>query len=252
MPIRRLNYTSRQRIARSDVDIVLVNPESDKASFDATVRLAAYQFPSDARVFVEAYRQTILMRFDFGMVSACVPPADRVLSDFQSTENVLFRVKVTAASGRSGMLLGEAEQLQPRKPNEEPDRRIPLLPVVPVQLASEVWRLDFVDQTSLQVNTNLRDWRQTTSSWMFRSLVYPAAMRQILERIFFIEEYFVCDDDVDWRSRWLQFAMKIPGGGSIPQSGTDKDKIDEWIENVVAGFARKFDMYAKFVADVDQ
>src|SRR4029077_18655632 len=113
---------------RSDAVVSAGVKISQKPYFDATIRLSEYKFPPDARVVVEAYRQTILMRFDFGSVSVPKVPADRHLSDFLTVENVLFRLKVPAASGRPGLLLGEAEQLRPRLPNEEPQRRLPLLP----------------------------------------------------------------------------------------------------------------------------
>ena len=217
------------------------------ASFDAAVDLATYGFPPDAHVFVEAYRQTILMRFDFGTVSAPRAPDNRLLADFPSAEEVLFRVRVTAASGRPGVLLGEADRLRPREPEQTLDRRIPLLPAVPDDLGEEVWRLDFEGGTTLLINRNLSDWKQTVSSDAFRAVVYPAAMRQILDRILLIEKYAHTDDPEDWRSRWLQFASLIQGSGPIPKS---RDDDDDWIENAVAAFARRFRLRERFVADM--
>jgi hypothetical protein len=252
MPIRRLNYTARKRIARSDVDIVIRGRDTDKPYFDATSRLSEYNFPPDARVFIEAYRQTILVRFDLGTVSLLKTPADRSLKDFLTIEDVLFRLKVTAASGRPGMLLGEAEQLRPREPNEEPQLRLPLLPVVPMDLDQEVWRIDFQGGTSLLMNRNLRDWRQTAASNAFRGLVFPAALRQILERVLVIEEYFTMDDPLDWRSRWLQFAARIPGSGAPPSHGASEEQAFDWIDNAVSAFARKFNLYTLYEAETEQ
>jgi hypothetical protein len=252
MPIRRLNYTARQRIARSDVDLVIRGQDTNDPYFDAALRLSEYGFPPDARVVVEAYRQTILMRFDFGSVSVPKVPTDRRLTDFLSVENILFRLKVTAASVRPGVLLGEAEQLQPREPNMEPERRLALLPVVPMDLEQEVWRIDFEGTTTLLVNRNLRDWKQTAASDEFRGLVYPAALRQILERILLIEKYFSTDDPVDWRSRWLQFSARIPGSGGPPPNGASEDQIFDWIDGAVAAFSRRFNLYTLYEAETAQ
>lgn len=250
MPVRRLNYTARQRIAREDADIVL-RGEGAEAQFDARLRLADYHFPPDARVFVEAYRQTMLMRFDFGTVSAPAPPQVRTLTEFPSADQVLFRVKVTAASVRPGVLLGEADQLRPREPEQKPDRRLPLLPVVPDDLGDEVWRVDFGDRTNLVVSKHLHDWKQTVASDVFRALVYPAAMRQILERILHVERYTETDDPHSWQSQWLQFAVQIPGSGALPARGT-ADDYDEWIENAVEAFARQYRMRERFTAELAQ
>lgn len=252
MPIRRLNYTARQRIARSDVDVVIRDQDSDKPYFDATIRLSEYKFPPDARVIVEAYRQTILMRFDFGSVSVPKVPADRHLNDFLTVDSVLFRLRVTAASGRPGILLGEAEQLRPRLPNEEPHRRLPLLPVVPMDLDQEVWRVDFEGGTTLFINRNLRDWRQTATSNIFRGLAYPAALRQVLERVLLIEKHSSVDDPADWRSRWLQFAARIPGSGVPPPQGASEDQVLDWIDTAVAAFARRFNLHVLYEAEMAQ
>jgi len=251
MPIRRFNYTARQRIARADADIVLHGESTDAARFDANLHLSEYEFPPDARVFVEAYRQTSLMRFDFGTVSAPRPPPERVLVDFPTVDEVLFRVKVTAASERAGVLLGEADQLRPRQPEQQPDRRVPLLPVIPANLGDEVWRVDFDGRTSLLVSRDLHDWKQTVGSHTFRALVYPAALRMILERILLIEDYTASDDPQDWRSQWLQFAARIPGSRALVLPGSP-DEYEEWIENAVGAFARQFQLRTGFIAESAQ
>jgi hypothetical protein len=252
MPIRRINYTARRRVARADVDITIRSKDGSMPYFDAAMRLSEYQFPADAKVFIEAYRQTTLMRFDFGTVSVPKIPSDRQLSEFQTIEDILFRLKVTAVSGRPGVLLGEAEQIRPREGDEEPQRRLPLLPPVPVELGQEVWKVDFVGGTRLLVNRELHDWRQTVASQVFRSLVYPAAMRQILERILIVDEYFALDDPDEWRSRWLRFASRLPGSGAPPQHGAREDELDDWIDNAVAGFARGFNLRTHYMAETAQ
>ena len=80
--------------------------------FDATLDLAKYKFPDNARVYVEAYRQMEWMRFDFGSVASVRPPADRQLSRFESPEGVLFRIRVVSPDGTpSGRLVAEADRI---------------------------------------------------------------------------------------------------------------------------------------------
>jgi hypothetical protein len=249
VPVRRLNYTARQRISQADVDILLHGTSGGCGTFDAAPDLSQYGFPSDARVFIEAYRQTTLMRFDFGTVSVMKPPTDRMLTDFADLEEVLFRVKVTAVSGLSGVLLGIADRIRPRSPDETPDQRLPLLPPLPEDLDQEAWRVDFEGGTYLLVSRHLPDWKQTVKSNTFRALVYPAAMRQILERILFIENFVSTDDPGDWRGRWLIFAAALPGSGAVP---TGRDAQSDWIESAVAAFARKFNLRTKYCADAGE
>lgn len=249
MPIRRINFTQRQRIHRDDIDIVIRRNDSGAVFFDAAIGLSSYGFAPDARVFIEAYRQTTMMRFDFGTVSVPSPPSDRYLADFESEAEVMFRVRVTAVSGRPGVLLGEADQLRPHNPGDEPDRRISLLPPVPTDLGEEIWRVDFETGPILQVNQNLPDWKQTVRSEVFRAFVYPAAFREIIHRILFVESHSSTEDMSDWRSRWLLFATRIPGAGGVPKA---RDDYDDWIEAAAAAFARQFTLRSRYVRELTE
>ncbi len=248
MPVRRLNFTGRKRIARDDVGFVIHSAPDGTSTFDARLELSRYGFPADARVFVEAYRQASLMRFDYGTVSTLVPPAVRALPEFESPDEVLFRVRVTATSADAGKLLGEADRISPRRPEERPDLRIPLLPPIPENIGQEVWRVDFDGNPWLKINSELPDWKETARSPVFRALVYPAAMRQILERVLLVEKVSATDDPADWRCRWLRFAAALPGSRSVP---ADSSEFDEWIENAVSAFARLWSMRGRYAAAVE-
>lgn len=247
MPIRRLNYTARQKIRHSDASVFLRRQQNGAIAFDAELRLADYEFPADAHVIVEAYRQASLMRFDFGTVSVPIAPADRLLSEFDSEEEILFRVRVTAMTGRAGILLGEVDQLRPTAPGEEPERRMPLLPVVPGDIGEEVWRIEFEGKPLLMINRLLPDWKQTARSDVFRALVYPQALRQVLQFILRVERYEFIEDLSDWRSCWIMFASRVPGAGPVPK---ERDEQDEWIETVAAAYARQFTMRTRFDAEL--
>jgi len=249
MPIRRINFTQRQRIHRDDVDIAVRWDDRKSVFFDSSVDLSSYGFPPDARLFIEAYRQTTMMRFDFGTVSVPAPPADRYLTEFESEAEIMFRLRVTAVSGRPGVLLGEADQLRPRNPDEEPDKRISLLPPVPADLGEEIWRVDFEATPILLVNRNLPDWKQTVRSETFRAFVYPAAFREIVHRVLFIETHTSTEDMSDWRSRWLLFTTRIPGVGGVPKT---RDEYDDWIENAAAAFARQFTLRSRYVKELTE
>src|SRR5437879_6032568 len=85
--IRRLHYTGRIRIHRTDVRLVS-REDQGAVSFDAELRLGEYDLPPEALVFIEAYRQTNWMRFPFGTAGAIQPPApeQRRLREFDSVE----------------------------------------------------------------------------------------------------------------------------------------------------------------------
>ena len=244
MPVRTINYTNRRRIRREDARIS-IREEKDGALFDASLHLADYNLSSDARVFVEVYRQTQYMRFDFGLVGALHKPDDRVLRDFDSPEGLLFRVKVVTVADPHGLLLAEADQIRPRRSTDEDANRIPLLPVVPNEnMGDEIWRLEFDDQqTLLMVNSMLGGWRALARDPAFFSLVYPSVFRAVLSRILYVDEYHEIEDEDNWRSRWLRFATNLRGVDR-PPGLQEKDSFDTWIDGAVSAFCRDHNIRA--------
>ncbi len=250
MTIAKLNYTGRQKIRKDDIRISMQREQDGVERFSVNLELARYKFPGNARVTIEAYRQTAVMRFDFGSVAYLKPQGSCRLTEFDSSDAVLFRLHVTASSGRNGLLLGRAEQIRPTDPDDLINHRIPLLPVQPADLGDgEVWRVDFGSQVILLVNRNLPDWRQTVSSGAFKAFVYPAVVRQVLTKIVVIEDYVDCDDPDDWRSNWLLFAYSFPGVTSpVPKDHADRE---EWVDEVAASLANSQSLRQVYEADSD-
>ncbi len=244
--IRRLNYTGRIKIHRSDIK--LATREANGAfSFDASLKLIDYELPAEALVFVEAYRQTTWMRFPFGTVANLQPPANRELNEFESVEHIKFRVKVTQALDEH-ILLAVADRIPLALPSEDADCES-ILPVHPRELGDELWQVEMVDEPCLLVNKSATpDWRQLTQSPLFVSLVYPAVLRQILTHVL-SEGHRDTDDENEWRSKWLRFATLMPGvDPDIPGKDDGEDAAMRWMEDAVAGFARKLALKEKFSA----
>ena len=218
------------------------------------IDLTDYDFPDEARVFVEAYRQTSFMRFPHGTVDRAHPRAtSHRLASSQSSpagEGLLFRVKVTSMGDRAGVLLAEGDRIPVSDDKEQPDKRIALLPTAPADLGQESLRVDLTGANGplLLVNKRVGNWPTVAASPLFRSLVYPAAMRQVLWHIYKVEGTRATDDADDWRCRWLMFATALPGIGEPPLSSNDDDIGSEWITAAVESFARQHQMLEHYTA----
>jgi hypothetical protein len=106
---RTFNYTGRKKIERRDVSVT-IREERATLLFDAELRLAAYQFPRNAEVWLEAHRQNLWMQFAWGTVSTLRVPADRKLAEFDVSDGILFRVRVVQPQGQEHhKLLGETD-----------------------------------------------------------------------------------------------------------------------------------------------
>lgn len=246
--IRRLNYTGRVKICRTDLRLGTVG--SDGAlSFDANLRLTEYELPADAQVFVEAYRQTSWMRFPYGTVTAIQPPANRLLSEFDSPEGIHFRIKVTQA-GDEHVLLAVADRIPLALPEENAEAEC-LLPVRPAELGNEIWQLDLEDpEPELLVNhAAAPDWRQMAYSPVFISLVYPEVFRQVLLTVLIEHRHRDIDDNTDWKSKWLRFATTLPGvDPELPAIEGEEEAVKIWVTDAVSAFAKKLLLKDKFIA----
>jgi hypothetical protein len=245
---RTFNYTDRLRILHEDVKFSL-RQESGRWGFDATLKLDAYELPVEGLIFVEAYRQTTWMRFDFGTIGNCIVPPERQLTEFDSPEDILFRVRVTSpgtVEEPHGLLLAEANRVPLRGADETENPVTSLLPVIPSDLGAEVWKLDFEDRPRLLLNGAAGNYKQVGLEPGFVAVVYPAALREILYRILHREKYRSLDDSDDWRARWLRFAADILGVGEPPETEDDPEADDIWIDGASAAFASKHALLDKF------
>jgi hypothetical protein len=252
MPIKRINSTGRKRILREDAKFVVRSTPDGTHTFDANINLSDYDLPPEAPVIVEAYRQTTIMRFQHGTVASPRPAqaTSRKLVEFLSPDSLQFRVKVISAGEPLGLLLAEGDRIPVSDYEEHPDNRIPLLPTVPADLGHEAWRVDFSGSSGplLLINIHLGDWRTVAALPAFRSLVYPAAMRQVLWHIHKIYEAEDVDDPENWCSHWFQFASALPGVGERP-SGDDEDSDwEEWITTAVESFTSQHQMLNQLTA----
>lgn len=254
MPIRSFNYTGRRRITREEITLKL-NQSADKIGvFDADIQLAkGHALPGDALVCVEAYRAASAswMRFPYGTVNALKPPVDRRLLEFDGTDGILFRVKVTSSGDKQGLILAEADSLSPSEPDQDEHSRQSILPVrSDKNLDQRIWRLAIEPRGPvLLVNSALGEKWEVVRDQAFMTLVMPEVVEAILTRILLVEKY-KDDNDQDeeaggWYSQWLRFVRSIPGTTEQPMDD-DPDVIEEWIGQVVGAFSRKQKILDKY------
>jgi hypothetical protein len=240
---RRFNYTGRKKIRRPDAEIRLQGAGAD-LRFDAKLSLEGYGLDPHARVAVEAYRSRTASyrRFEFGHVNAPLVPADRSLADFQEPDGILFRVKVTLDQDGLGKLLAEADGINPRRPDETDDTAKPLIDVQCADLDGEAWRLDFPGAGApvLLIDRRIPAGTFFAKDPVFRVLVVPGILREILTRLFLIDPELIQEDDPEhWTSRWLQFA-RAHVGRDVPDPEEDEEEVrQEWIDDAVREFARR-------------
>lgn len=240
---RTFNYTGRRKIGRKDVSIIL-RQEKSVWGFDADLRLADYNFPRNAEVWVEAHRQNLWMQWSWGTVSSLRVPVDRRLAEFDVPDGLLFRVRVVQPPGQEHhKLLGEADGITFVKAGEADDRRRHLLVPVPDVLGQQLWRLDFEhDPPQLLVSIEAKpSWKEMARSPQFIALVYPEVLRRILSRALVDEGWTEDDEEGGWPADWVHFAKNLGGLGLVPPLELQTERND-WIEEAVAAFCRRMEI----------
>ena len=245
MPTRQLNYTGRKRITPQDV-VVVLNDEATQVTFDIQrLSLERYQFPPEAIVRFEAYRQSLYVPFELGKVSDIHLPGVSTLRDFDSPDGIRFRVKVTSvADPTAGRLLAVGDRIPPVRVSGDPES---LLHVKPAELGQEVFRLSWEPGPVLLINDKIDLWRDAARDLTFVSLVYPSILRTILARILTDSESIGDDSDEDWSSQWLTFARALPNVGAPPDVTPEElELLDDWIDGAVSAFCRHKHIYNVF------
>jgi hypothetical protein len=251
--IRRFNYTNRQRIPRENVRLKLIENGEGPLSIKGEINLN-FDTPlnPEALVFVEAYKDSVAMRFYWGTVGNPSCPADTMLTDLPRGLNPLFRIRVVDPTDEK-RLLALADRIRLLTSDEMKSGSRSILPVETVDLGQRVWNLRIHSNTFfLQLNSAIREPRDITvlaREADFIALVYPAVIRQILEHLLLGPE----KDFVEENHEWLLYGGQISGEAPPVRSESDEDdeSFDEsivaWIDKVVGGFCESRNAKDTFV-----
>lgn len=231
MPIR-YNYTNRNPIEQQNVDIQLVFG-GEHVSFIPKVNFGNYEYPSTAHAYIEVFRKSQLVRFNFGSMSAPHLLATPNLDEFGEPMGLLFRVKVIDPVTKDILALSKPVRAG-NDPGGSADSILPLARLP--EDCNLLWKLDFEDGPVLYINKNLDT--QVTRKDYFIALVYPEVMRQVLSYAFL----YHFGEDYEWAEKWKRFACEIrhaPPFPNIPENPEHKltedqeDEIQKWIDAAV-------------------
>lgn len=235
--IRKINYTGRKKINKSNIDLKLSN-DNGKRTFNIHFDLGDLGFPDSSSIYVEPYYKSSFMRFYFGTIGKPIIPTDRNINDLPVSDVVLFRVKVVDESGIHGRLLGLADKLRPRDEKEIEKKKKSILWVDYQDLDEEIWRVSFSNSMPvLEINKRIKNGNELLKSSNFFALVYPSVIRQILKRMVMDDIQYDGDGD-EWQNLWMKYFKNVLKTGDMPEF-KDENMKSEWVEEVVAAFCRR-------------
>jgi hypothetical protein len=210
--IRKLNFTGRRKIERKHIQVTIKN-DGEFMSYDTTLNLSEYDFPRDCKVYVEAYLNSAVMRFDHGTVSELKIPEDRKLKILPTTELTLFRIKVVdEATEKNGLIVGLAEAVSPIGVGKNPEKQSILHVDYNDDLEETIFKVSFEGVIpSIKINKRIENGRELVlSDSRFRSLVFPSVVRQIASRLLSTLDDFN-EGDGSWQDKWLSYIRNVLG-----------------------------------------
>ena len=231
--LRKLNFTERVKLPRSHVRIALRRQADGYLSFEPTFSFEGIDAPAEARVYVEAYHRTSFMRFDCGSVGQLVMPADRRLTDIDGS-SIRFRIKVVDETDNAHRIVAVADDIRVAESAPEAGRRVPLLPVQFTDaLEQQAWRIAFEpDSPVLELNNRIIGVENIAKDdALFFSLVYPAAVREILTEILLIDGHDAFEESTEWWALWIRWALQY-ANAPLP---TDSEDAPAWIDPEALG-----------------
>lgn len=240
---RRINYTGRKRIEHAKTQLELVEQPGKPMRFVGHLDLTGLDLPETAHVIVEAYHKESTQRFECGTVGHIQFPDDTTLTEVDVAGSYLFRVKVVDREGNGSKLLATAEKIQPKEPNEPDGSRDFLLKVLHREDTGGIpWKLEMDPDGDVKpilvINTKVTAGQdKMRTSPVFRGLILPAAIREVLNFIFLTREN-EDPEEGSWQTKWLSFAAAVTNGDTEVPTSDDPD-IPSWINDVVSGFSTR-------------
>ena len=240
---RTINHTGRRKIETNELQISMQQQDKHPPEFDVDFSLDKNKLPGNASIYIEAYQRNTLQRFYFGTVNQVVKPEIRVLDKLDLTSQMLFRIRIVDESDCVGRLVASADSLRPA---DDEQQRSSILPIRSKPLGEQTWKVVFETggKPELYINSRIPSaTNQLKTNPDFQSLIFPAALRQIL--MFFLWN----DDEGDSASNeWFRFAEEIAF-----ERPADDDPLSlmNWVDDVVERFSLRFELCSLLVGRLE-
>jgi len=258
--LKRINYTDRRRIPRSQI-AVKVDPV-DPASFTIDLPADLITAPNTEVAYVDitSAGSSEVLRHQLPCTVAGLSRGPYPLGRIP-WKKAIFDVKVVEKVGKApGRILRRASHIRAvgtgSDTNEGASHQ--LLATNRELLGERVWMLRFGEPITLVINDSLAmTEEQFVANPAFASLVFPEICRQALDWAIVSEGISPADvtsDDTSAAALWGAFAFQVAPAAECPitpiggWTAHNRDELDQWIDEVVASLCRQHSLCSSLVS----
>ena len=246
---RKFNYTNRKRIRRESVAISLNKSADQQLSCNVDLILDGYGLPPDTKLYLEVFdRFDGYNRTDLGTVSS-FEPREIKIEGFRS-ESTQFRLKAVDEKQKQGRILAAIDGIVAKEPMK-PDS---IIGFYCRDLGELPYEIDCSGEHSpfpvLWINSQLQDIaKYMIKDPLFRGLVFPAIVRELLFQILLVDEIYDTEGD-EWQNKWLRHIVEICEVEDPPADLDDPNYQEDclaWInKKAISAFCSRNDLLERF------
>ena len=217
----------RQSLKKEDIDLNILEKGEELLVEIEMAKLSEYNFPNEAKIYLEAYNRTNIQHIALGTVQSFNESGKRTesLHEFLLSERSSINFRVKIVNHETYHLLGFAERLKERKYTKS------LLEIIPKDIP-HLFEIDWENKdnpivhVSKDVYDNLGDIKPILAEVLLREILH-----NVLEK-----DFFGSDDDRN-EHKWIKMVNKTKPLGGI-DFGSHDDRI-RYINSVLADFSKK-------------
>lgn len=234
---RTINSTGRKALKRENVSLRLIEGRGGSPSFTASFSgLIELGLDPEARIYVEPYSGSSLMRFSFGTVGLPLAPAETTLTDLDLGQAILFDIKIVDESEVIGRILASARQVRPESESDDSSDRRSLLPVETADLGELLWQLDAPEGTwpLLRISSRIPGGLgRLRDDPMMQGCILPGAIADLVTRV--LDPDSGDTDDHEWVVAWKIWIADITGyeAEEVP----DATQREQMVNSICVQFA---------------
>lgn len=252
---RSIGYTKRRELAKSSVEVKLMESEAGKRiSLSLASHSAFNRIPYSSRVKLRVFENHCSETVMFGTLEEVgdgVEPQELVNHEAFSAPSVQLRV-VEADGEHRGLVLGSTRKWTLRTEGEDIAGNLNegMLWLQSKDISNRIWKLEVRDdeQPIVYINSKIRNpyvWAKSDIG--FASCVLPTVIREIFDEILLLLEH--SDQQKQWADDWISWAESLLNA-KFDRTAEDVDQ-KEWVDNLIDEFCKEHDLLNQLVRKLE-